>query len=94
MDLQHTFSGDRTWPQVHWALYKIQLWGLIGIRLKRIVIFRIVMFHHTGLAGDNDLQNAEIGSIVDFIVDIGKSCENVMRETDEAKQVCIAIVHA
>lgn len=41
-----------------------------------------------GLAGDNDLQNAEIGSIVDFIVDIGKSCENVMKETDEAKKVC------
>ena len=42
-----------------------------------------------GLAGDNDLQNAEIGSIADFIVDIGKSCENVMKETDEAKKVCI-----
>ena len=47
------------------------------------------MFHFTGLAGDNDLQNAEIGSIVDFIVDIGKSCENVMKETDEAKKVCM-----
>ena len=46
-----------------------------------------------GLAGDNDLQNAEIGSIADFIVDIGKSCENVMKETDEAKKVCIYAPH-
>ena len=47
----------------------------------------IPYLNNTGLAGDNDLQNAEIGSIVDFIVDIGKSCESVMKETDEAKKV-------
>ena len=47
----------------------------------------------TGLAGDNDIQNAEIGSIADFIVDIGKSCENVMKETDEAKKVYSYISH-
>ena len=46
------------------------------------------MFHYTGLAGDNDLQNAEIGAIVDFVVDIRKPCENVIRETDETKKVC------
>jgi len=39
------------------------------------------------LAGDNDLQNAEIGSIIDFATDIGKCCEKVMKETDETKKV-------
>lgn len=53
------------------------------------VWIRIFHLNTTGLAGDNDLQNAEIGSIVDFIVDIGKSCENVMKVTDEAKKVCM-----
>ena len=42
-----------------------------------------------GLAGDNDLQNAEIGSLMDFVTDIGKNCENVMKETDKEKQVSI-----
>jgi len=41
----------------------------------------------TGLAGDNDLQNAEIGSLMDFVIDIGKKCEQVMKETDKEKQV-------
>ena len=50
-----------------------------------------IYLHHAGLAGDNDLQNAEIGSIADFIVDIGKSCENVMKETDEARKACAYI---
>jgi len=40
-----------------------------------------------GLAGDNDLQNAEIGSLMDFVIDIGKLCEQVMKETDKEKQV-------
>ena len=52
---------------------------------------QINIYNTTGLAGDNDLQNAEIGSIADFIVDIGRSCENVMKETDEAKKVLIFI---
>ena len=51
-------------------------------------VMSYIYLHHAGLAGDNDLQNAEIGSIADFIVDIGKSCENVMKETDEAKKAC------
>jgi len=40
-----------------------------------------------GLAGENDLQNAELGSLMDFVMDIGKKCEDVMKETDKEKQV-------
>ena len=60
------------------------------VRIYDIIVLLCHIPHifTTGLAGDNDLQNAEIGSIVDFIVDIGKNCENVMKETDEAKKVC------
>ena len=58
----------------------------IWLQYKSIIPHSVV-----GLAGDNDLQNAEIGSIVDYIVDIGKCCENVMKETDEAKKVCMYI---
>ena len=47
---------------------------------------------HTGLAGSNDIENAQIWGLVDETTDLlEKAYKSQYFEKDEAKKVCVAI---
>ena len=50
-------------------------------------MFQILLRTHTGLAGSNDIENAEIWAITDTILDTANDWVKVRNEKDETKKV-------